>query len=121
LIDETQRTGKPDNIRNNMVQTMLKQDKPNANGEEIAIRALVWMAGNAPMMQRFLDLSGIDASQIRQAAQEPAFLAGVLNFILAHEPTLNEFADAENLHPSTVAEALKSLPGGERGYDQGSA
>jgi hypothetical protein len=99
---------------------MLKQDRVDANGEDIAIRALVWIAGNEQMMHRFLDLSGIDASQIRQAAQEPAFLAGVLQFILAHEPTLNEFAAAENLHPSAVGQALKSLPGGERSYDQGS-
>ena len=100
---------------------MQKQNRDTINGEDIAIRALVWIAGNEPMMHRFLDLSGIDASQIRQAAQEPAFLAGVLNFILAHEPTLNEFAEAENLHPSVVGKALKSLPGGDRGYDQGSA
>ena len=100
---------------------MQKQNRDTINGEDIAIRALVWIAGNEPMMHRFLDLSGIDASQIRQAAQEPAFLAGVLNFILAHEPTLNEFAEAENLHPSVVGKALKSLPGGDRGYEQGSA
>lgn len=98
---------------------MLKQDKNTINGEDIAIRALVWIAGNEQMLHRFLDLSGIDASQIRQAAQEPAFLAGVLTFILAHEPTLNEFAEAENLHPSVVGRALKSLPGGDRGNDLG--
>lgn len=100
---------------------MLKETRNTTNGEDIAVRALVWIAGNAPMMHRFLDLSGIDASQIREAAKEPAFLAGVLTFILAHEPTLNEFAEAENLHPSTVADALKSLPGGDRAYDQGSS
>ncbi len=100
---------------------MLKETRNTTNSEDIAVRALVWIAGNAPMMHRFLDLSGIDASQIREAAKEPAFLAGVLTFILAHEPTLNEFAEAENLHPSSVAEALKSLPGGDRAYDQGSS
>lgn len=103
-----------------MADKMLKQSQNTINGEDIAIRALVWIAGNAPMLHRFLDLSGIDASQIREAAKEPAFLAGVLTFILAHEPTLNEFAEAENLHPSVVAQALKSLPDGERAYDQGS-
>ena len=99
---------------------MLKHDGPAPNGEDIAIRALVWIAGNAQMMHRFLDLSGIDAGQIRHAAKEPAFFAGVLNFILAHEPTLKEFAEAENLHPSMVASAVKLLPGGDSGYDQGS-
>lgn len=99
---------------------MLKPDKGILNSEDIAIRALVWIAGNEQMLHRFLDLSGIDASQIRQAAREPAFLAGVLNFILAHEPTLNDFAASENLHPSTIAKALNALPGGNSAYDQGS-
>lgn len=98
----------------------MKNQKQAVNGEDIAIRALVWVAGNEEMLRRFLDLSGIDASQIRAAAREPAFLAGVLNFILAHEPTLEAFAAAEKLHPSSVATALASLPGGSNSYDQGS-
>lgn len=88
--------------------------------EDIAIRALVWLAGNEALMRRFLDLTGIDAGHIRQAAQEPAFLAGVLSFILAHEPTLNEFAAAEGLHPSSVGAALRALPGGDNRHAQGS-
>ena len=99
---------------------MLKTDTTKPGGEDIAIRALLWIASDAQMMHRFLDLTGIDAGRIREAAQEPAFLAGVLNFILAHEPTLDAFAAAENLQPAAVAAALRQLPGSDGNYDQGS-
>ena len=90
----------------------LKPDK--VAPEEMAINALVWLAGDETLMRRFLDLSGIDASQIRQAAQEPAFLAGVLQFIVAHEPTLSAFAESSGIHAASVTKALQALPGGDQ-------
>ncbi|MGL4488828.1 MAG: DUF3572 domain-containing protein [Rhizobiaceae bacterium] len=86
------------------------------DAESLSINALLWIAGDAAMMRRFLDLTGIEADQIRIAAQEPAFLAGVLKFILAHEPTLIAFAQSADIHPSTVGQALRALPGGDDGY-----
>ncbi|MGB8817112.1 MAG: DUF3572 domain-containing protein [Rhizobiaceae bacterium] len=93
---------------------------PSHDPEQIAIAALGWIAGDQQMLKRFLDLTGIEASDIRHAASEPAFLAGVLQFILAHEPTLTAFALEMDFHPSNVASALKSLPGGSGQFDQGS-
>jgi Protein of unknown function (DUF3572) len=86
------------------------------DAEQLSINALVWIAGDAAMMRRFLDLTGIEAEQIRAAANEPAFLAGVLKFILAHEPTLVAFAQSANIHPSSVGKALRALPGGDDSY-----
>ena len=80
--------------------------------ESLSVAALVWIAGDPAMLRRFLDLTGIEASDIRAAAAEPGFLAGVLKFIAAHEPTLNAFAQAENVHPSAIMKAIRSLPGG---------
>ena len=80
--------------------------------ESLSIAALVWIASDAAMLRRFLDLTGIEASDIRTAAAEPGFLAGVLKFIAAHEPTLNAFAEAENVHPSAIMKAVRALPGG---------
>ena len=86
------------------------------DAESLSINALVWIASDSVMMRRFLDLTGIEADQIRVAAQEPAFLAGVLKFILAHEPTLMAFAQSADIHPSTVGKALRTLPGGNDDY-----
>jgi hypothetical protein len=86
------------------------------DAESLSINALLWIAADPVMMRRFLDLTGIEADQIRAVAQEPSFLAGVLKFILAHEPTLLAFAQSADIHPSAVAKALRSLPGGNEDY-----
>ena len=85
--------------------------------EAIAIRALSYIASEQELLPRFLALSGIEAGQIRQAAREPGFLAGVLQFVLAHEPTLIAFAEASGIPPGDVAAARKELPFGEEDWD----
>ena len=83
------------------------------NAEAVAISALGFVAGDEVLLPRFLAISGISAADIRTAAAEPGFLAGVLDFILAHEPTLVAFAEAGGLDPSAVAKARRALPGGD--------
>ena len=94
---------------------MFKMER--AQAEEIAVRALTFIASNDELLPRFLDLSGIKASEIRAAAATPGFLAGVLQFILAHEPTLMAFSDAMDIPPQRVAAALRGLPFGEENWD----
>lgn len=84
--------------------------------ESLSISALLWIANDPTMMRRFLDLTGIEASDIRAVAAEPAFLAGVLKFIAGHEPTLQAFAQSANIHPSHIMKALHELPGGNEDY-----
>jgi hypothetical protein len=91
---------------------MNREPRTTLDADAIAVSALSWLAQDQTLLRRFLDLSGIDASDIRAAAAEPGFLAGVLKFIAAHEPTLNAFATAENLHPSSIMKAVRALPGG---------
>jgi Protein of unknown function (DUF3572) len=111
LIDETQRT--PETIVNPLErQAMIRETHNETDASGIAVAALTWLAQDPALLRRFLDLSGIEASDIRAAAAEPGFLAGVLKFIAAHEPTLNAFAAAEALHPSIIMKAIRALPGG---------
>lgn len=85
--------------------------------EAVAIQALAFIASDPQLLPRFLALTGIEAADIRHAAQEPGFLAGVLQFILAHEPTLLAFSDASGIAPQAVADAHQNLPFGENGWD----
>ena|SRR5690606_20043957 len=85
--------------------------------ENIAISALAHIAGSEELLPRFLSISGINASEIRQAAQSPGFLAGVLQFVLAHEPTLLDFCRAADLQPNTLSAAARSLPFGDERWD----
>jgi Protein of unknown function (DUF3572) len=80
--------------------------------EAVAISALSYLSNTPDLMQRFLALSGIEASQIRAAASEPHFFAGVLKFFLAHEPSLLAFCEATGTPPPKVQTAAAALPGG---------
>jgi len=80
--------------------------------EAIAIEALAWLAQEKDLLPRFLALTGIEAASIRQAALEPGFLAGVLQFFLSHEPTLLRYCEEVRRDPATIEKALTYLPGG---------
>lgn len=81
--------------------------------EALAIRALAFIAADDTLLPRFLAITGIEAPQVRAAAREPGFLAGVLQFIMAHEPTLIAFAQDAGLAPGDVAAACRLLPFGD--------
>jgi hypothetical protein len=84
--------------------------------EALAIQALGFVASDPELLPRFLSLTGIEAHQIRQAAGEPGFLAGVLQFIAAHEPTLIRFAEETGTPPARIMSALRALPLGSDDY-----
>lgn len=97
-----------------MSKTILNQ----SDAENLAIEALVFLAQQPELLNRFLSLTGIEASSIREAAGEPAFLTGVLQFYLAHEPTLMQFCEASGQQPESMNQALHFLPGGDSVYEQ---
>ncbi len=86
--------------------------------EEIAVSALGFVADDPDLLQRFLAITGLDPQQIRKVAGEPGFLAGVLQFILAHEPTLTAFAAAAGHRPEVVGAALRALPFGDDSHER---
>ena len=91
----------------------------NADGgaEAVAIEALAFIASDEKLLPRFLAITGIEAHAIRQAAREPGFMAGVLDFLLAHEPTLIEFCEASGRKPETIMAARRALPVGDGRYE----
>jgi Protein of unknown function (DUF3572) len=91
---------------------MSDHQKPES-AEALAIQALGFVAADPELLPRFLAISGIEAQSIREAAQEPGFLAGVLQFILAHEPTLMRFSEETGIPPQQVSAALRALPFGD--------
>ncbi len=88
------------------------------HAEQIAITVLGWLAGDADMLGRFLSLTGVEPGQMRQAVNDPAFLSGMLDFIVQHEPTLLAFCAATDSQPEEVMAAWQhyvkpSLDSGE--------
>ncbi|GGA85045.1 hypothetical protein GCM10011491_10760 [Brucella endophytica] len=97
-----------------MKNTDIKADA----AQNIAIEALAFLAQDSELLPRFLALTGIQAEDIRAAARAPGFLAGVLQFYLAHEPTLLRFCEASGNRPADLQRALHALPGGDEAWDR---
>jgi hypothetical protein len=79
--------------------------------EMLAVQALSFIAEEPQSLSRFLDSSGISAEQIRTAAAEPGFLAGVLAYMLADETLLRAFADRAGIDPAAIAGAAGAFGG----------
>lgn len=80
--------------------------------EAFAARALGFLASEPDRFGRFLALSGLDPSTIREAARSPHFLPAVLDHLLGDDALVTAFADAEEVSPETVVRARAAL-----GYD----
>jgi hypothetical protein len=81
-----------------------------AAAEALAARALGFLAADPERLGRFLALSGIDPREIRGAAREPHFLAGVLDHLLADEGgLLLPFAAETGVKPEDIAAARAAL------------
>ena len=79
--------------------------------ETLALTALTHIAGDAQLLNKFLATSGLSGTELRAAAEAPEMLAGVLDFLLAHEPDLLAFCEAAGLAPEGPAAARRALPG----------
>lgn len=80
--------------------------------ERLAIRALTFLAEEPEELGRFLALAGIGPESLRDAASEPGFLAGVLEYFMASEPLLLVFCSRENVRPTLFAAARYLLDPG---------
>ena len=80
--------------------------------QRIAVEALMHVARDEALMTRFVSVTGIDPSEIRAAAGQPGFLAGVLEFLMGHEPDAVAFANAAGIAPDDVGMARVVLAGG---------
>jgi len=77
--------------------------------ESLAIQALTFIAEEPERLSRFLDMTGIPIGQIRDAARERGFLAGVLEHMLTDENLLIAFASQSGIDPADVARAHGAL------------
>jgi hypothetical protein len=80
--------------------------------EELAIQALTFIGGEPEWLGRFLAVTGIGPAEIRAAAREPGFLAGVLEHLAGNERLLTAFAVDAGVDPASIGKALVTLSGG---------
>ena len=79
--------------------------------EATAVAILGWLAGEPELLSRFLALTGVAPSEVRNAVNNPGFLAGIVDFLMSHEPDLLAFCEATGTKPEAVVHAHAVLSG----------
>ena len=75
----------------------------------VGLQALTFLAADSDRLQRFLALTGLGPDDIRARAEQPAFLAGVLDHLLADESLLLIFCEEAGLAPEAPRRARMAL------------
>ena len=83
-----------------------------ADAQTLAIRALAWLSTQEELFPGFLNATGLDLAELRQAASEPEFLAGVLGYLTMDDGWITAFCDAEGYDYAAPMAARRALPGG---------
>ncbi len=77
--------------------------------EATAIAALGFLVAEPERLSRFVALSGLEVANLRSAAQDEGFLAGIIAYVAADEALLLEFAAASGRKPEEIAAAQHVL------------
>lgn len=84
------------------------------HAERIAVAALAWLAGNEELCPVFLGSTGAAAEELRVLADDPAFLASVLEFVTMDDAWVVAFCDENGLKYDEPLRARYALPGAEQ-------
>ena len=76
----------------------------------VGLRALAHVAADPDLLDRLMQSSGLSAGELRERADDPALLAGILDFLLADEAALLVFCESNGLPPELPARARAALP-----------
>ena len=81
------------------------------DAEALALAALAATLTDERRAQRFLDLTGLDADELRRRALagDRNLLAATLAFLESHEPDLMAVAEAIEVTPATLVAARAEL------------
>lgn len=84
-----------------------------AAAETLALRAFSWIAADTMLIGGFLAESGSSPAAIAQDLHRPAFLAAVLDYVLAEDQRVLALAENLGIRPQDVAASRALLPGGD--------
>lgn len=81
--------------------------------EAVGLQALGFLASREDLFGGFLGATGASTADVRDQAQDPAFLGAVLDYLLQDDAWILSFAEETGLAPSILAQARQALPGGQ--------
>ena len=83
-------------------------DEPG-DAEALALAALAATLTDERRARRFLDLTGLDADELRERAGDRSLLAALLAFLEAHEPDLLAVAQILGIKPEKLISTRAEL------------
>ena len=92
-------------------QNRAKSRASAAEGEGLAVAALEFLASEPDRLSRFLGISGLGPQNLREAAADPRFLVGVLDYVISDEPLLIGLAAAREIPPQRIVAARAAMAG----------
>ena len=95
--------------KHNQMATKVKLTQRAA--ETVAVQALSFIASDPERLGLFLASTGIGPGDIRAAAREPLFLAGVLDHLANNEAVMMAFAAETGIEPASILAARETLAG----------
>lgn len=81
--------------------------------QTIALQALAHIVSDEDQLAGFMAQTGLSTDELKDRAAEPAFLGGVLDFLMSDETALVAFCQVKDMAPDLPGLARRSLPGGE--------
>ena len=79
--------------------------------EILGLQALGWLVGEPDRLERFLRLSGVDGTELRQAAGTTEQSCAIFEFLLTNEDLLLNFCETSSIAPKDIHAALRVLEG----------
>lgn len=83
------------------------------NAHIIGVKALGWIAAQDSVFEAFLDTTGAKVEDLRRQADDPGFLAQVLDFVMLQDEWVIDFAADSAMAPEQVVAARAVLGGGD--------
>ena len=80
--------------------------------ETTALKALAWLAAEDELLPVFMGATGVSEQDLRTQAENPEFLASVLDFLLMDDAWVTRCCDALQLPYDRLLLARCCLPGG---------
>jgi len=97
---------------------MLRSSGPALDAEEIAIRALSFIAADSAILARFLDLTGWSPQTIADPNARYAILVAAVDYLMREEDLLLTFAASIGARPEDVSAAYRTLSDEKGGTGQ---
>jgi hypothetical protein len=93
------------------LQTRPRGRPSSDEAKALAIAALSFLATDPERLGSFMDQTGLDPANLREAATTPSFLPAVLDYLMGNEAILLDFAADQGIDPAAIPAARRALPG----------